>query len=250
MYDGAEFSNACRIKSYRFVTCNSRRGCRGIDDTKFPWECTLHGRGCIGHLETNRSKTTVLLPCGLDLSTETTINRYQRYKQDLDMGRIDAEGYKRLTSKIMMGKGGFVRSMNSICVEGSVKMVISVGENGTEGTVTIPEAIASSTQVPCIKNGLVQYEPIKDGDYAILIRQPCLWPGGVQAVKVSVDPEMTRTSGETSWNMNWTIRIPPEMCAPYAADFDGDEMTLYSQEKRLYRGMQVIQMGVWDSVRF
>jgi hypothetical protein len=109
----------------------------------------------------------------------------------------------------MMGKNGFIRSMNSICVEGSLKMVISIGKSGNEGTITIPEAIASCTQVPCVKNGLVQYEHIKDGDYAILIRQPCLWPGGVQAVKVCVDPQIISTSGQTSWNTNWSMRIPP-----------------------------------------
>jgi hypothetical protein len=227
MYEGAEFSNACRIKSYKFVICNSTQGCRSMDDTKFPWACTIHGRGCIGHLETNKLRSVVLLPCGLVPNTDTTINRYQRYKQDLEMEKIDVTDYKHLTSKIMMGKSGFIRSMNSICVEGSLKMVISIGKSGTEGTITIPETIASCTQVPCVKNGLVQYEHIKDGDYAILIRQPCLWPGGVQAVKVSVDPQIITTSGQTSWNTNWSMRIPPEMCGPYAADFDGDEMTLF-----------------------
>ncbi len=30
-----------------------------------------------------------------------------------------------------------------------------------------------------------------------------------------------------SWNTNWTIKLPLEMCSPYAADFDGDEMSLF-----------------------
>ena len=125
--------------------------------------------------------------------------------------------------------------MNSIKVEGSVKMVISVGNSGQEGTVTIPATIARSTLVPVMHNGVVKYSMIRHGDYGILVRQPCLWPGGIQAVKTAVSEEQPPTSDSRSWNVDWTMRLPPEMCAPYAADFDGDEMSLFPLPSTLQR---------------
>jgi hypothetical protein len=45
-------------------------------------------------------------------------------------------------------------------------------------------------------------------------------------VKVKITkPKMAEASG-TRWDVNWTLRLPPEMCIPYATDFDGDDMSL------------------------
>ncbi len=46
-------------------------------------------------------------------------------------------------------------------------------------------------------------------------------------MKIHVTPAETRVSKGVSWDVNWSMKIPPQMCKPYAADFDGDEMTLF-----------------------
>ncbi len=81
----------------------------------------------------------------------------------------------------MRSKTGYIRSMNSIVVEGSLKMVISPAPHCDETIVYIPHHIASSTKVPHVENGIVVSSPIKDGDYGILVRQPVLWHGGARS---------------------------------------------------------------------
>jgi hypothetical protein len=87
----------------------------------------------------------------------------------------------------MMGKKGLIRSMNSMRIDGSMKMVISIGTSGHEGTVSIPKSIADSVTIPVLRNVKVKYQSIQDGDQAILVRQPCLWSGGIQPVTIRVD---------------------------------------------------------------
>ncbi len=90
-----------------------------------------------------------------------------------------------------MGKKGLVRSMNSITVDGSMKMVISISQSGEEGMVRIPSTIASSIMVPIVSDGVVTYDRIHDGDWALLVRQPCLWSGGIQPVRIKVTQPMS-----------------------------------------------------------
>jgi 1-acyl-sn-glycerol-3-phosphate acyltransferase len=117
--------------------------------------------------------------------------------------------YKRLTSKIMMGKRGLVRSVNSLRVDGSMKMVISVCREVEPGTIEIPVNVSKSIKVPVIVDGRIEYHGIKDGDWGLLVRQPCLWPGGIQPVRIRVtDPIYVRADGH-KWNTNWTIRFVP-----------------------------------------
>ena len=181
----------------------------------------------MGHLETDPKGEYVLIPSTLIPSTQDHLNQYQRYKDDLCNGYMNYDEYKRLTSKIMMGKKGLVRSMSSMCVEGSIKMVISVGYNGDEGCVSIPSMIADNVLIPELINGTVRYTHVTDLSMAILIRQPCLWSGGVQPVTVRVTAPIIVSCNGYHWDVNCTIRLPPDMCKPYGADFDGDEMTLF-----------------------
>ena len=108
----------------------------------------------------------------------------------------------------MMGKKGFVRGMSSIKIDGSMKMVISVSRDVRPGTVEIPSLIAKSIRVPNMKNGTVMYEGIEDGGSALLVRQPCLWSGGIQPVVVRVTDPIVCKSDNRIWDSNWTIRIP------------------------------------------
>jgi hypothetical protein len=49
----------------------------------------------------------------------------------------------------------------------------------------------------------------------------------VQSVIVKVAPPIIVGCKGYHWDDNCTIRLPPDMCKPYGADFDGDEMTLF-----------------------
>ena len=73
---------------------------------------------------------------------------------------------------------------------------------------------------------------IKDGDYGMLVRQPCMWSGGIQPVKINLTPKDTGSNG-TDWDVNSSMKLPISMCAPFAADYDGDEMTLFIVKDRL-----------------
>lgn len=227
VYEGSELSCASTVSSYSFESPGDYTNTMTQSKCDTRWKCQVHGSGCMGHLESDQQGKYVLIPSTLIPSTKDHLNRYQRYKDELCKGHLDYETYKKLTSRIMMGKKGLVRSMSSLCVEGTIKMVISVGYNGDEGSVSIPSIIAENVLIPECVNGIVQYSHVNDLDMAILIRQPCLWSGGTQPVVVRVTPPIIMSCQEHHWDVNYTMRLPPDMCRPFGADFDGDEMTLF-----------------------
>jgi hypothetical protein len=169
-----------------------------------------------------------MIPSSLIPGTREVSNRYQIYKEKMERGDINEEEYKLMTSKMMMGKSGCVRSLNSARIEGSIRMVISIGSAKSAREVVIPEAVANGTQVPHVVNGKIRYTSVKDGDWGLLVRQPCLWSGGIQPVVIRVSNEHLLSDDKgNSWDVNWSMKIPPQLCSPYAADFDGDEMSLF-----------------------
>lgn len=88
--------------------------------------------------------------------------------------------------------------MNSITVEGSLKMVISPAKHYNESTMFIPSYIANSIKVPHICNGIVITSPIEDCDYVIVVRQPVLWHGGIRSCKICVRNKQTNSAHK--WN--------------------------------------------------
>ena len=86
--------------------------------------------------------------------------------------------------------------------------------------------IAENIRVLESINGIFLSSCIKDGDYGILVRQPCIWSGGIQPVKIAVTPVINEDTLDT-WDVNSSIRLPLSMCKPYAADYDGGEMTIF-----------------------
>ena len=67
----------------------------------------------------------------------------------------------------MRGKTGYLRNMNSIVVEGSLKMVISPARHSE---MYIPKCVAESTKVPKVVNGVIE-SCVEDGDYGIFSGQ-------------------------------------------------------------------------------
>ena len=112
-------------------------------------------------------------------------------------------------------------------------MVISPGTYFKTSSVIIPLSIASSILLPQDDLGNIKLQPIRDGDYAILVCKPVLWSGGIMSVKVKVsEPEIIRTS-RGYIDMNRSMNIPLRLCSPHAADFDRNEMSLFPIKNKL-----------------
>ena len=125
---GSELEPACSIIGYRLTECSSRENHCKISESDGLWRCPLHGNKCMGHLETDKNNTCALLPSTLTPKIQDMKNPYQRHKDDLNRGSITYESYRKCVSRMMMGKKGAIRSMASIRVEGTVKMVISMSK--------------------------------------------------------------------------------------------------------------------------
>ena len=125
----------------------------------------------------------------------------------------------------MRGKKGLVRYMNTMTVEGSVKVVISKWKYTNEGYISIPEYIARNDSVLRLESGICNLHTIKYGDHGIIVRQRCLWTGSIQPVRVKLTPAEMYYSG--NWGVKASIKFPISMCTPFGADYDGGEMTIF-----------------------
>ena len=59
----------------------------------------------------------------------------------------------------------------------------------------------------------------------ILVRQPCMWTGGIQPIELRLTDPVTDDNGES--DVNCSLQIPLALCPPFGADFDGDKMALF-----------------------
>jgi hypothetical protein len=114
-YPGSDITSVCKIISYEFVDPD-KIGTKVINNcsAQHMWICPIHGRGCMGHFEISSHLITIMMPSTIIPSIDNVVNRYQRYKNLLCSNKITPPEYRQLTSKIMMGKNGIVRSMNQI----------------------------------------------------------------------------------------------------------------------------------------
>ncbi len=122
------------------------------------WNCPNHGRGCMGHFEQPESSDTIMMPCTLVPNIDSVVNRYQRYKNSLCSNKITSLEYRQLTSKMMMGKNGLVRSMNQIRIDGSMKMVISSCLKSESNIIMIPSSISNKILIPKVEGSKVVYK--------------------------------------------------------------------------------------------
>ena len=86
-----------------------------------------------------------------------------------------------------------------------------------------------------LQPGYVVERHMMDGDIAIFNRQPCLHRMSTMCHKVKVLPGRT-------------LRLNPTVCAPYNADFDGDEMNLHIPQSEESRAEAEILMDVQTQV--
>ena len=203
--------------------------------------CHIHGKGCLGHVEENG--TEIFMPSTMTRSNPSNEHALMVAKSRRLQGKIGAEEYRSEVVKHMRSKTGYVRRMNSITVEGSLKMVISPDVHNDESTVSIPHHIASAIKVPHVRNGVVQTSCIEDGDYGILVRQPVLWHGGIRSCRIRVLDEPIHTGH--GWDTLSSMKVPISMCSSFAADYDGDEMTLFPVKSP--KAVQECRAALWDN---
>ena len=185
--------------------------------------CPIHGDGCSGHLE--EYEGCLFLPTCITMGSEHQPHPLMMAKLQCVAGALDYESYISQVLLAMRGKTGSMRQVNRMVVQGSLRMVISPASSLSAGTISIPHYVAQRTKLLCKRGSSYTSRIVKDGDYAILIRQPCMWSGAAQPVRVAVTPKQVH--GEDDWDVNSSMRLPLSMCAPFAADYDGDEMTLF-----------------------
>jgi hypothetical protein len=161
-------------------------------------------------------------------------------------GTMSYNGYRAQVVSMMQGKLGYVRSLTSITVEGSMKIVISPLTNTSMSIVSIPRHIAHAIKVPSVVDGVIQSGHIKSGDRAILIRQPCLWSGGT--VPCIVEVLAPHDNGGNAWDINCSMRLSISKCIPYRADYDGNEMTLFPVKR--HESIAECDSTLWDNDRY
>ncbi len=113
LYKRSDITNACKIIGYKFVHCQNTNNHADNREASFSWECNLHGKDCMGHLETDSERKYTLMPSSLIPNTDSITNRYQRDKNNICSGSISIEEYKNRAKKIMMGKRGLIHFINS-----------------------------------------------------------------------------------------------------------------------------------------
>ena len=95
----------------------------------------------------------------------------------------------------------------------------------SDNSVYVPRYIADNCIVPLIEGEHYRSSRLSDCRYVILVRQPCMWTGGIQPVQLKLTgPD---TDDGTEPDVNCSLQLPLDLCAPYGADFDGDEMTIF-----------------------
>jgi hypothetical protein len=193
-----------------------------MKDGKADDRCPYHPNNCIGHLTSYRGM--IFLPDWMTPSSKTEVNPLIVLRQHCITGRAPYSTYVSSVMSLLRGKTGYVRSTSRMTVEGSIRMVISPSNECTGSHVHVPSLIATNCMVPVLNGGVWSSIPLSECTYGILVRQPCMWTGGIQPVIIKVtrpiDEDNTRN------DVNASLRIPLSMCGPYGADFDGDEMTL------------------------
>jgi hypothetical protein len=92
---------------------------------------------------------------------------------------MEYNDYLSLVLNSMSSKTGTVRAINSITIQDSIRMVISASKHTDSGVVYIPDYVAAGTSVLMDIQGMYRNSSVKSGNYGILVRQPCMWSGGI-----------------------------------------------------------------------
>ena len=165
------------------------------------------------------SGDNLFLPTWMNPGSNDTPHPLMRLNKICIEQRITYPQYKEEVVFHMRGKKGLLRYMNTMIVQGSVNMIISLWKVTNEGYISIPEYIDSNTSILILESGVWNPHTIKYGIYDIIVRQPFLWTGIIYPVRVKLTPADMKYI--ETWDVNNSMRFPISMCTPFGADYDG-----------------------------
>ena len=222
-YPGASIENVCKPVVYSLEYASE---CPYAIDpvtdsgTKY---CPLYGTPCLGHLEIH--KDMLFLPSWMTPPGKNEENQLFLLKNQCLTGRMPCGVYINAVLATLRSKTGYTTSVSRMSVQGSLRMVITPANTCSESAVCVPRYIADKYVVPAIDGGTYTSRKLSECRYVILVRQPCMWTGGIQSVELRLtEPQ---TDGGTRPDVNCSMQIPVSLCIPYGADFDGDEMAIF-----------------------
>lgn len=243
---GCMVPNACRAAAYSIHVSQLPLCCMiakplEVRDVNHKWSCHIHGSGgCMGHIGHCSTDHVYTIPVSLMTKTINFQSLLYSLHDRLASGAaLPACEYQTYVLSILRGKKGAVHCINTMSVQGAIHMVIAPDPSLDAGSVSIPEWVATSVCIPYLNNGMIKTRCVHDGDHALLVRQLCMWSGGIQAVVVRMSSDVNSTS-----KVDCSMRLPMQMCAPYAADYDGDKMTLFLMYDEL--SIAECQAFKWD----
>jgi hypothetical protein len=162
--------------------------------------CEYHDSTCMGHMESHGNN--LYLPSWMTPSTDNNMHPLQSLKVQCKQGRCTYSKYKAAVLSHLRGKHGYVRSaMCRMTVQGSIKMVISPAATTKESVVYIPRYIAENCRVPVLIGESYHIRSLEDCTFGILVRQPCMWSGGIQPVRIMVTEECKHGRVD-NWDVN------------------------------------------------
>ena len=65
--------------------------------------------------------------------------------------------------------------------------------------------MVSNTKVLKDDHGIYAESNVSTNEYAILVRQPCMWSGGIQSVRILVTPPDNGEDGK--WDVNSRLKL-------------------------------------------
>jgi len=167
----------------------------------------------------------LFLPSWMTPSSRGRENELFLLKNKCIAGRAAYDVYVKAVLSTLRGKSGYTRSVSTMSIQGSLRMVISPGHTCSDNSIYVPRYIAERCVVPVIEGDHYHSSRLSDCRYVILVRQPCMWTGGIQPVELRLtDPDLDDGVGP---DVNCSMKVPLALCTPFGADFDGDEMTIF-----------------------
>jgi hypothetical protein len=222
-YSGAYIGDVCKPVAYSLeLTTDYPYSIDAVRDYK-EGLCHVHGSSCIGHMEHYGSM--LFLPSWMTPPSKDIDSALFVLKNKCINGRISYDVYVKAVLSMLRGKSGYVRSVSKMSVQGSMRMVISPARTCSDRCVYIPRYMADKCIVPLIEGEHYCASRLSDCRYVILVRQPCMWTGGIQPVELKLTE--ADTDDGTQPDVNCSLQLPLDLCIPYGADFDGDEMTVF-----------------------
>lgn len=216
VYDGSDPSDDWIVKSIGHSKLKKQNiKCVKINSMhEYEAGCKIH-ENCLGHI--GISPGGMMLPIQSMCIHNVNVSNAVFKAVDIALREANAFGARKYTEIIyesMKKKTGKMRRGILNChVDGSLRMVITPQWEFPRNVVAIPSYLKDKWVVCRIDKNTKRYItlPVKDGDYAVVVRPPSLSARSIQPMIVRY------------WD-NTCMGISPDILKSFEGDYDGDEM--------------------------